>query len=736
MAQEIEKIWPEWKVERRIGGGAYGTVYQVVRTDHNLTSRAAIKVISIPKDPDEIQSLQLDGMTADGTRTYLQGIVDDFVNEIQLMESLKGVQNIVSVEDYKVVERKGEIGWDIYIRMELLKPFNEWKGTRMLSENEVIRLGIDLCSALEICEKQSIIHRDIKPENIFVNDFGFFKLGDFGIARKLAATQSSQSIKGTYNYMAPEVASGSNYDSRVDIYSLGIVLYRLLNNNRLPFLETEQQATNAEARTDALNRRLQGEPLPPPSNASRDLANLVLCACAYDPNARFRSAAVMKRALQNLLPANSAAPGNVTLSGVPSPAPAPAPAPAPRPEQPGAKKKAEKKQMKEKKPKKEKPPKKKGGKKLLLVIVLLLLAGGAAVAVLLTMKGESENLPLVGSMISKVNEENTRKQEIESILTEAATYADAGDYANAIKSITDGLTRYPEEESLTAKKTEYENKQVAQSKQDALDQAAAYAAMGNYKSALETIQLAQKQLGNDADLLQKVAEYTDGYKKSAISTAAQYEQSRDYLNAYKTIVDALKLVDRDASLNVKLSLYEQNYADAVVAEADSKAAALDFDGARSLLNAALKEIPNNETLKTKLNQISAEQPVSLASLTPINGGFDWGNGEPKDPFGNDYSASGTYTIVRCENTVEYRVYGNYSKITMTIAPEQSISSDASACIQLYADGVLVKTSPTITRKTDAVQFSVPIEGAEYISIVHSGDYWNGKLILSNIQLWP
>ena len=733
MAQEIEKIWPEWKVERRIGGGAYGTVYQVVRTDHNLTSRAAIKVISIPKDPDEIQSLQLDGMTANGTRTYLQGIVDDFVNEIQLMESLKGVQNIVSVEDYKVVERKGEIGWDIYIRMDLLKPFNEWKGTRMLSENEIIRLGIDLCSALEICEKQSIIHRDIKPENIFVNDFGFFKLGDFGIARKLAATQSSQSIKGTYNYMAPEVASGSNYDSRVDIYSLGIVLYRLLNNNRLPFLETEQQATNAEARTDALNRRLQGEPLPPPSNASRDLANLVLCACAYDPNARFRSAAVMKRALQNLLPANNVAPGDMTLPG--APAPTPAPAPAPYPEQPGAKKENGEKTGEGKKPKKEKPPKKKGGKKLLLLFVLLLLVGGAVVAVSLTMKGESENLPLVGGVISKVNEENTRKKEIESILTEAATYADAGDYANAVKSITDGLTRYPEEESLTAKKTEYENKQVAQSKQDALEQAAAYVAVGNYKSALETIQLAQKQLGNDADLLQKVAEYTDGYKKAAINAAAQYEQSRDYLNAYKTIVDALKLVDSDASLNVKLSLYEQNYADAVVAEADSKAAALDFDGARSLLNAALKEIPNNETLKTKLSQISSAQPVSLASLTPINGGFDWGNGEPKDPFGNDYSASGTYTIVNRGNTVEYRVYGNYSKITMTIAPEQGISSDDSACIQLYADDVLVKTSPTITRKTDAVQFSVPIEGAEYISIVHSGDYW-GSLILSNIQLWP
>ena len=154
MTQEIEKIWPEWKVVERIGSGAYGSVYKAVRSDHNLTSSAAIKVISIPKDASEMESLRSDGMTQDGTRTYLQGIVDDFVNEIQLMETLKGIQNIVSVEDYKVVERTGEIGWDIYIRMELLTPFNDWKGTRTLSEAEVIRLGIDICSALEICEKK------------------------------------------------------------------------------------------------------------------------------------------------------------------------------------------------------------------------------------------------------------------------------------------------------------------------------------------------------------------------------------------------------------------------------------------------------------------------------------------------------------------------------------------------------------------------------------------------------
>ena len=233
----------------------------------------------------------------DGTRTYFKGIVDDFVSEIQLMESLKGVQNIVSVEDYKVVEKRDAIGWDIYIRMELLTPFNTYICDKMLTEKEIVKLGIDICTALEICGQRNIIHRDIKPENIFVNDFGYFKLGDFGIARKLENMTGGLSQKGTFNYMAPEVANSNEYDSRVDIYSLGVVLYRLLNNNRLPFLDMDRQLLSPNERKLAVERRIRGEALPVPCNASPAMAALIKCACAYNPNARFSSASEMKQAL-------------------------------------------------------------------------------------------------------------------------------------------------------------------------------------------------------------------------------------------------------------------------------------------------------------------------------------------------------------------------------------------------------------------------------------------------------
>ena len=75
------------------------------------------------------------------------------------------------------MEREGETVWDIYIRMELLTPLNSFLSEHKLTEKEVVKLGSDICTTLEICAKRNVIHRDIKPENIFVNSFGDFKLG-------------------------------------------------------------------------------------------------------------------------------------------------------------------------------------------------------------------------------------------------------------------------------------------------------------------------------------------------------------------------------------------------------------------------------------------------------------------------------------------------------------------------------------------------------------------------------
>ena len=104
---------------------------------------------------------------------------------------------------------------------------------------------------------------------------------------------------GTYKYMAPEVYNNQPYGSAVDIYSLGLVLYWLLNDRRLPFLPPYPEKVKAGMEEEARNRRLAGEALPPPSHGSDKLKKIVLKACAYNPKERYHSAEEMLDALND-----------------------------------------------------------------------------------------------------------------------------------------------------------------------------------------------------------------------------------------------------------------------------------------------------------------------------------------------------------------------------------------------------------------------------------------------------
>ena len=175
----LEKVWPEWQIVRNLGEGSYGKVYEVVRNDLGGSFRAALKVISIPKNRSEYESILREGMDERSATSYFHGMMADIVKEFALMEKLKGNTNIVAYEDHSIVQHEDGRGWDVLIRMEYLTPFNEYIKNHSLSEEDIIRFGKDISRALALCERHQIIHRDIKPENVFVSDFGDFKLGDF-----------------------------------------------------------------------------------------------------------------------------------------------------------------------------------------------------------------------------------------------------------------------------------------------------------------------------------------------------------------------------------------------------------------------------------------------------------------------------------------------------------------------------------------------------------------------------
>ena len=292
--------WPEWKIIEKIGEGSFGKVYKAQRTERGKSFYSAIKIINIPGSQSELNSVRSETGDDQAARQYFQNLVEECIQEISTMEYFRGNSYIVSVEDFKVMEYLDAIGWEISIRMEYLTSFMDCCAEKQLTENEVIQLGLDLSKALEYCRKLNIIHRDIKPENIFVSRFGDFKLGDFGIARELERTMSGFSKKGTYSYMAPEMYKGEKYDSGVDIYSLGIVLYKLMNHNRLPFMNLEKQFITYRDKENALTRRMSGEQMEPPAEAGGLFAQIILKACAFDPAKRYQTPEEFYRDLDDL----------------------------------------------------------------------------------------------------------------------------------------------------------------------------------------------------------------------------------------------------------------------------------------------------------------------------------------------------------------------------------------------------------------------------------------------------
>ena len=297
--KKYEPIDGKWYIKELLGEGSYGKVFRIEREDISGKKSAALKAITIPQSKTEISTMRASLCDEQSVKEYYKDIAGKLLNEFNLMAKLKGNSNIVSYEDHNIEPHEDGIGYDILIRMELLTPLSEYFENG-IDEKDVIRLGIDICKALEICQQYEIVHRDIKPENIFVSQSGSFKLGDFGVAKTMKSIETVMTKAGTYTYMAPELYKGEKSGASVDIYSLGMVMYQLLNYNREPFLPTPPESFTFEQKENALMRRMKGDGLPNPCQASEDLSKVILKACSFNPNERYKSPSEMHDTLNRI----------------------------------------------------------------------------------------------------------------------------------------------------------------------------------------------------------------------------------------------------------------------------------------------------------------------------------------------------------------------------------------------------------------------------------------------------
>lgn len=289
-----EPLFGGWRLQGEIGSGSYARVYRVTHSNSfGLEFQSALKVIEIipegkMENPDSLRQL----------------VRDQYISEVNLLGTMRGISNIVSYEDHAIMEiMDGDklIGYDLLIRMELLQSLEEALldgETNIKTTAGVRRIGMDLCRGLARCHRVGILHRDIKPKNIFRNQFGDYKLGDFGIARHLEGTMYARTRIGTELYAAPEITdkNSQKYGVKADLYSLGLVLYYIANDCCLPFITPDLPRSQWH---EAVKRRNSGEQFPPPAGVDRALGEVICKACAHQPEDRFDSAQEMYHALQN-----------------------------------------------------------------------------------------------------------------------------------------------------------------------------------------------------------------------------------------------------------------------------------------------------------------------------------------------------------------------------------------------------------------------------------------------------
>lgn len=312
-----QMVMDGWRIEKRLGIGASSEVYLVSRDELGQHFERALKYIFLP-----FRKMLLE-CGGDQTRAleHWNRMLEETGREIRMQEQLSGTEGggrIVRYFDHKVVLNHDNTECEIFILMERLTPLLDFLAEQNsgMSVAEVVRLGREVADALVVCHANGVFHCDVKEGNLFVADNGKFKLGDFGAAKYGRGQLELDSMRGTESYLPPEILNPDGkfeLSASVDLYALGIVLYRLLNDLCSPFVN---QGADEAQRTAATFKRASGAAVPPPAHAPDLLARVVLHALAAKPEQRFESAQEFSDALNQVMQELSAEQAGTIVCGM------------------------------------------------------------------------------------------------------------------------------------------------------------------------------------------------------------------------------------------------------------------------------------------------------------------------------------------------------------------------------------------------------------------------------------
>ncbi len=290
----MEPLFGSWYIETKISEGKNSKFYKVYKTDGIQKDYLGLKTIKFPSSDKELSRVIASGRYSN-IDEYLDILQQTVSKNMSIMQSLSYHKTIVRLYNFTIIREPS--CFYVIMLVELLNPLNDYLSFENVSKTDAVKLGRDICRAMEAFREKGFIHHNITPENIYVDSSGNYKLGDFGLF-----DYNSNISEGSL-YMAPELYH-KNYlqDTSSDIYALGILLYKLLNNNRLPFLPPHPAPISLSDREQSFAKCMRGEAFPAPANADFKLTTIISKATAYKADERYVSPIAMLSQLEAYTP--------------------------------------------------------------------------------------------------------------------------------------------------------------------------------------------------------------------------------------------------------------------------------------------------------------------------------------------------------------------------------------------------------------------------------------------------
>ena len=258
----------------------------------NSDSKYIVKKISIPASQVQLDALLLTGACkdpADATE-YFREQSEKIIEEAEFLQKLSRLDGFLPYDSWQTVPmEEGKLGYEVYLVNTYKRSLAKYMRKNPMTHLEAVNLGLDLCQALAICRRAGYMYVDLKPSNVFISKGKEFRIGDLGFVSLDALKYTSLPGKYRSPYSPPEAHDDlKTLNETTDIYGVGMILYQVYNNGKLPQAPLEPT-----------------DPFPTPSYADYEVAEIIMKALDPNPEQRWKDPMEMGQALVAYMQRNS-----------------------------------------------------------------------------------------------------------------------------------------------------------------------------------------------------------------------------------------------------------------------------------------------------------------------------------------------------------------------------------------------------------------------------------------------